>query len=1474
MRIRTVFGRVIVAVLAFVVLTSSCFAVLNRKNSAKGNYGSGTEIFASSPVTFSLSDGTKFTLESRVRCVTIAPGDCLHANSVFAYFYVLTIPAGGAPVTQRITLQLTAPFDPHNSSSMNFGILDQLDSNNFGTVIADCPAPAGSNPCVDAVLENTSSADANGTLTFNLNPQTLSSQAFQPGDQIFLYATSFTRPNCAFDLSLGLSCSSPTSLTTALNLSSPSGAINPSSTQGLAPVLPTAGRRLQAPDESTYFLPQTSFTGNKIDAQATKGTIITPLSGFVASGADHMGCQGCAFIGGQAILNVSYGYLYNLTIPTGTDVTALPATITVVLSAPFNQDDFEFLTFGTLGTTANFSSVSSNVASCGSFGTTTGAAYDTCLDAIVTTVVSQPQAVAGVPRPPTSLTFTITTSNLTAGDNVVLFATSNNKPNTCNTTTLTCLSTTPITLSGDASVSLSIATGSPNTVVGPSDPIPVPSIASLSPNSATQSSGAFTLAVNGSNFVVGAQVLWNGSPRQTIYISSAQVTATIPATDLQSGGTVPVTVSNPPNPSVGPNPEVSSPMNFTVNSPNPVPSITSFSPASALASAAAFTLTINGSGFVPTSVVSFNGSAKTTTFVTSSSLTVPITASDVATAGSFPFTVFNPAPGGGTSTPLNFPVNNPAPTVTSLAPATVTAGGSAFSLTVNGTGFVSSSQVNFNGSPRATTFTSSTVVSAAITAADIANAGSATITVTNSAPGGGTSTGSAASTLTINNPAPIITSLLPSSTLAGSPAFTLTVNGTNFVSGSKVSFAGTTETTIFASSTKLTASIPASAVATAGSANVTVTNPSPGGGTSTPAVFAIMPTNPAPTLTSVAPTTGILGQPASLTLTGSNLISASVVHFGANADSGGVVSNGGNTLTITIPGTQLASAGAVNISVTNPTPGGGTSSTVPFTIQNPVPASVTLSPTSTTAGGAGFTLTVNGTGFVNGASISFNGKAEATAFVSATQLTATIPAADIAVAANVNVVVTNPAPTAGGSAPAAFVINNPSPTVASLSPSSVTAGAAAFTLTVNGTNFVNGSKVNFNGSARTTTFASSTQVTASITAADVATASTANITVTNPTPGGGTSAATAFTVNNPAPGVTALSPPTVIAGSAGFTLMVTGTNFVSNSVVNFNGKAESTVLVSATQLSATIPASDIATGATVNVSVTNPSPGGGTSAPQSFSINNPAPVLTSLGQTHTPGGTAFTLTVNGQKFVTGSVINFGTKPETTTFVSTSQLTAAIPAADVATAGMVNITVSSPAPGGSPSSALSLTIDGFSASGPGGSTSVVAGHPAMFTITVAATDANGFPNVVSFSASGLPLLASASFSPMTVTPGATNATTTLAIATAGTALTPPAPPYRHGPPLGWPLTEMSFVTLLLVLLARLRRKTRIPVRGYAFVWPCALLMLTAALASGCAGGGGGSVSSPVTPPGTYPITVTATSGTLSQSTTVTLAVSAH
>ena len=85
------------------------------------------------------------------------------------------------------------------------------------------------------------------------------------------------------------------------------------------------------------------------------------------------------------------------------------------------------------------------------------------------------------------------------------------------------------------------------------------------------------------------------------------------------------------------------------------------------------------------------------------------------------------------------------------------------------------------------------------------------------------------------------------------------------------------------------------------------------------------------------------------------------------------------------------------------------------------------------------------------------------------------------------------------------------------------------------------------------------------------------------------------------PMLTLLSPNSVIAGGPAFTLTLTGTNFTPDSVVRWNGGDRPTTFVSATQLQAMIPASDIAAAGTASVTVF--APGGGLSGALSFTIN-------------------------------------------------------------------------------------------------------------------------------------------------------------------------------------------------------------------------------------------------------------------------------
>ncbi len=186
---------------------------------------------------------------------------------------------------------------------------------------------------------------------------------------------------------------------------------------------------------------------------------------------------------------------------------------------------------------------------------------------------------------------------------------------------------------------------------------------------------------------------------------------------------------------------------------------------------------------------------------------------------------------------------------------------------------------------------------------------------------------------------------------------------------------------------------------------------------------------------------------------------------------------------------------------------------------------------------------------------------------------------------------------------------NPTPILSTMTPEHATAGGPAFQLSLVALNVENNTTVNWNGSARTTTTDPNTgQLVAQILATDIATPGTADVTVVTPSPGGGISNDLTFFIdppNNPAPTITSLMPPSATLGGGAFALQVNGTGFISSSSVNWNGSPRATTFVSATQLSAAILMSDIATAGSVNVTVTNPSPGGGTSGISVFTINGP-----------------------------------------------------------------------------------------------------------------------------------------------------------------------------------------------------------------------------------------------------------------------------
>ncbi len=200
---------------------------------------------------------------------------------------------------------------------------------------------------------------------------------------------------------------------------------------------------------------------------------------------------------------------------------------------------------------------------------------------------------------------------------------------------------------------------------------------------------------------------------------------------------------------------------------------------------------------------------------------------------------------------------------------------------------------------------------------------------------------------------------------------------------------------------------------------------------------------------------------------------------GGNAVVGVIDTTGRYMAPSVVPAPSVVTVSAT--STASPTRSGSASVTILAAATAPAASITSVTPSSFQVGAAA--LTVNGTGFVSGSTILFDGAPQTTTFISATRLTTTVNAPTAR--ASVPVAVMAPAGTVSNTVlvtvTAAPAPTPTAPTVTSVSPTAFTVGNAV--LTVNGTGFVAGSVVWFDGAARSTTFVSSTRLTAAVSAA-------------------------------------------------------------------------------------------------------------------------------------------------------------------------------------------------------------------------------------------------------------------------------------------------------------------------------------------------------------------------------------------------------
>jgi hypothetical protein len=573
--------------------------------------------------------------------------------------------------------------------------------------------------------------------------------------------------------------------------------------------------------------------------------------------------------------------------------------------------------------------------------------------------------------------------------------------------------------------------------------------------------------------------------------------------------------------------------------------------------------------------------------------------------------------GGGSST------SSCSPTVLAVTPYVIApSGGSTFS--VSGSCFKAGLKVYFQGSAA-----TNVVLVDANTATGIAPAsaayGSATVVVLNT----DQSSGNLPNGAFYQGP-PSVSSVTPAAgSLSGGN--TVTVLGSGFSAGATVTFGSATPQVMSViSAAQGSVTLPAGA---AGTVNVRVTNPD--GQSSTLANGYTY--QPAPVVSTISPSSGPNTGGTTVTIYGLGFISGATVTIGGSSCSSVGVAANGLSLTCT---TSPMTSGVADVKVTNSDGQFGTlSNGFTYTGASSPPTLVSVTPTSGTAAG-GTSITISGTNFVSGATVSIGGTSASISSVSPTSIVAVTSAKT---AGTYNLVVTNP-DTQTATLGNAYTYNNP-PVLSSVSPAGGPL-AGGNTVTLVGANFNSMAAITIGSGSCTSVLANSTTATCT---APAGSSGAKTVTITNPD--GTSSSLTNAYSYNPAPTVSSIAPN---AGrlTAGVLATISGSNFQAGATVSVGGVATAVTATSATSLFVTLPANSAGQ---KNIVVTNPDTQTGTlvngytyqGAPTISSIS---PASGALG-----GGTAVTLTGTG--FLSAATVSIGSAPLSgITVVSSTSIT--------------------------------------------------------------------------------------------------------------------------------------------------------------------------------------------------------------------------
>jgi hypothetical protein len=196
-----------------------------------------------------------------------------------------------------------------------------------------------------------------------------------------------------------------------------------------------------------------------------------------------------------------------------------------------------------------------------------------------------------------------------------------------------------------------------------------------------------------------------------------------------------------------------------------------------------------------------------------------------------------------------------------------------------------------------------------------------------------------------------------------------------------------------------------------------------------------------PLLTAVAPEGAVLGGgDLALTVSGAGFTAGNVVRWNGTAVSTTLVD--AITLTAQVPADLASAAGAYSVTVGVEGIDGLSTAATRFIVSNPRPVITGLLPDTAEEGATAALVTIDGTGFVEGATVVWAGEPRTTTYLGPTQLSTSLTTAELAFSRTVSVLVDNPQPSVGPSnvveftiAPAATPTPTQTPTaVATLTP--------------------------------------------------------------------------------------------------------------------------------------------------------------------------------------------------------------------------------------------------------------------------------------------------------------------------------------------------------------------------------------------------------------------------------------------------------